>query len=137
MGGGDHLAQALARHMGVDLGGGDVGVAEQGLDDPQVRAALGSMPASIAASASSWANRRGVSRPPLPPEGKSQGLAASPLGRVRALTSLQARTAARAASFRGASRSLPPLPRIIRKSGSRATAARVRLVSSDTRRPPA
>ena len=36
----DDVAQALARHVGVDLGGGDVGVAEQGLDHAQVRASF-------------------------------------------------------------------------------------------------
>ena len=36
----DHLAQAVAGDVGVDLGGGDIGVAEQGLHHPQVGAAL-------------------------------------------------------------------------------------------------
>ncbi len=38
----DHagFAQAVIGDVGVDLGGGDVGVAEQRLHDPQVRAAL-------------------------------------------------------------------------------------------------
>jgi hypothetical protein len=35
-----HLGQVIARHVGVDLGGGDVGVAQQGLDDAQVGAAF-------------------------------------------------------------------------------------------------
>src|SRR6185312_6126949 len=35
-----HLAQAVLGHVGVDLGGGDVGVAEQGLHGPKVRPAL-------------------------------------------------------------------------------------------------
>lgn len=34
------MRQVLARDVGVDLGRGDVGVAEQGLDDPKVRAAF-------------------------------------------------------------------------------------------------
>jgi len=84
--------------MGVDLGGGDVGMAQQFLDDPQVGppssrwvakawrrtwglTRAGSIPASAAASSSIWAKRRGVRRPALPREGNSQGLAASPLGR--------------------------------------------------------
>ena len=32
----EHLAKALARDMGVDLGGGDIGVAEHGLKRSQV-----------------------------------------------------------------------------------------------------
>jgi hypothetical protein len=36
----DHLPQAVRGDVGVDLGGGDVGVAEQGLDDAEVCAAL-------------------------------------------------------------------------------------------------
>ncbi len=35
-----HLGQAVGGDVGVDLGGGDVGVAEQGLDNAQVGAAF-------------------------------------------------------------------------------------------------
>jgi hypothetical protein len=35
-----HLHQVIPRHVGVDLGGADVGVAQQGLDHPQVGAAF-------------------------------------------------------------------------------------------------
>ena len=38
--GADHLGQAVGGDVGVDLGGGDVSVAQQGLDDTQVGAAL-------------------------------------------------------------------------------------------------
>ena len=40
MGVGNHFPQPLASDVGVDLGGGDVRMAEQGLDDPEVCAAL-------------------------------------------------------------------------------------------------
>ena len=36
----DHLGEAVGGDVGVDLGGGDVGVAEQGLHDAQVGAAF-------------------------------------------------------------------------------------------------
>ena len=39
----DHLRQAIGRHVRIDLGRGDVGVAEQGLDDAEVGAALEQM----------------------------------------------------------------------------------------------
>ena len=38
-----HLGQAVGGDVGVDLGGGDVGVAQQGLDDAQVGAAFQQM----------------------------------------------------------------------------------------------
>ena len=85
-----HLAQAVLRHMGVDLGGGDVGVAEQGLDHPQIRAALQQVggegvaqdvradPGRIdagrrAVSSSSWANRRGSTARPRRGRGTARG----------------------------------------------------------------
>lgn len=33
-----NIAELFVRHMGVDLGGGDVGVAEKGLDGTEVGA---------------------------------------------------------------------------------------------------
>jgi hypothetical protein len=39
----DHLAQAVGGDVGVDLGRGDVGVAQQGLDDAQIGAAFQQM----------------------------------------------------------------------------------------------
>ena len=39
----DHLPQPVRRHVGVDLGGPNVGVTQQGLHHAQVRAALQQM----------------------------------------------------------------------------------------------
>src|ERR1700761_122611 len=39
----DETLQALFEHMGIDLGGRDVGVTEQGLDDAQIGAVVEEM----------------------------------------------------------------------------------------------
>ena len=40
---GHNVAEPVAGHVGVDLGGGDVGMAEQGLHPPQIRPAVQQM----------------------------------------------------------------------------------------------
>ena len=59
-----HLAQPLARDVGVDLGGRDVGVAQHGLQRPQVRAPLEQMGGEGVAE--HVRRQRRAARPPSP-----------------------------------------------------------------------
>ena len=75
----------------------------------------GSMPAPAAASSSSWAKRRAVSRPALPARGEEPGvLPCRPWAGRPGGPPDRPSPPSRAVSFSGASRSLPPLPRTIR-----------------------
>ncbi len=127
-----HLGQAVGGDVGVDLGGGDVGVAQQGLDHAQVGAAFqqvggegvaqdvgadpGGVDAGVDRGLVQQLGEAARGQVALAPRwtGTARGCPGAFSGRAASRATSQAFTASRAEAFSGASRSLPPLPRTIR-----------------------